>query len=330
MMSDVPTVGELFPAQVVPTVSELFPVNEPTPLPRTIAGAIETSASLDGEHLDNLFAPPTTAGKVLEAFGVGLKQGWGHRPLGEFEATEGRDPFAKQLRDLGLVKDYDDFAGNWVKQFNESLLRGTAAGVDLLMRGPIALYYGVGNVAVEAGLPRDIVGLPEAFPAGRYTGYPARPQPRVSLEALEDARRLEIIGDGTAAEARQASAPEGVERPTERVVASARAAEEAAVVPENVPEASPGQPTDIHTTARMVAPDTFKVYDALAEQKEVFRQWIDELQASKAETPRARELQRTIDETLGKVRGVEDRLTKRAAARVEAARAELDLIMRTD
>lgn len=288
----------------LPTTDELL---GPIQTPDEILGPKKEYWTMDGQHFDEEFMQGG-AGKILDYFGAGVKQGWGQRPLGDYAEKS----WVKEARQMGLFNDIDKHEKNWVKQFNESLLRGTAGALDFSMRAPMALYYGLANVGVETGvIPRDVAALVEAFPAGHLTGLPIRPRP--SMQMLEDARRLDVLGEGTAEEARAAFAPLGEERLTERVVERP--------APEAIPEESfiTMGPQDIHTQARMIAPDTFKQYDALAEQKTELWNWLQEQKAER-DAP----LQARIDDILGKVNNVESRLTGRAALRLELARKELE------
>jgi len=336
-MSDLVPVDELIPAPPIPEVDVL--------IPKPQVGQYHT---FDGRVMDEEFARGRK-GAILDAFGVGAKQGWGHRPLGDtqaFEKDEVKVPgWIEQTRKLGLFNEWDKHEAKWWKTANEILFRGAATAVDLAFRAPMALGYGGLNTLVEGrAIPRDVAGMIEAFPAGRATGLPTRGVPNTTgvlfqggrrgqlaaevqgLEQarnltveLQDARRLGLLGEGTQAEARVAFAPEGVESATERVV---RGPEPVPVVE---PEPAAVVPTDVHGLARMIAPDTFKVWDELTERRDALTQWIDEQRALRDAPAQAR-----IDDILGKVNGVEARLTNRAATRLELARRELEEIQAVD
>ncbi len=299
-MSDLPTTDDIL--GVPPTADDIL-------------GPKQEYWTMDGQHFDEEFMQGG-AGKILDYFGAGWKQGWGTRPLGDNEKPE--ESWVKQMRDLGVFNDYDKHRNSWVKQFNESLLRGTAGALDAAMRVPMAGYYAVTKPLVETGaLPRDIAAIPEAFPGGHVTAFPSRVRP--TMRALEEARNLEIIGKENDLLARKAFEPRGEETPTEQVV---RPIEEAAP-PDTTPTAA--DPGDVHQVARMIAPDTFKKYDALAEQKQALTDWIEEQRQLRDAPAQAR-----VDEILGKVNGVEARLTNRAATRLELARRELEELQAVD
>lgn len=276
--------------------------------------------------IEEAFPDPTSvlgSRPLHEYFQKGFKQGFGDRPFGL------RENDVKALRDSGLFGDVEKKHQNVLQQFNETLILGTPAAIDFGIRSIMGLAYGVSQAAVETGIPRDLTpgAWLDAFPAGRGTAFPARIHPVKPPVDLDAALELGLLGRDASIVARERFAPDPI------VETTVRSTEErpAALVEEQAVQRQPvEQPPDLHTLARQIAPDTFQQYDELVSRKETFRRWIDEISEQRAEAPRVKELQRTIDNILGKVNGVEERLTNRAARRLEAAREELDTITRND
>lgn len=78
---------------------------------------------------------------------------------------------------------------------------------------------------------------------------------------------------------------------------------------------------DIETIARQIDPLTFQQHDALTQRQDSYRQWLQDLNDERDQLPASQGAQAQIDSILGKVGGVEDRLTKTAASRLADARA---------
>lgn len=253
---------------------------------------------------------------IMRAFGHGAEAGFGEEPLGLTpQATD-------ELKRLGIFNDYASGQSSLVREFNETMLRPAAIVGDLLLRRlPATVYGGVRGVAESPEAPepaRLVAGAAtaamEAFPAGHMTGLPVPP-------IVGEAHDLGIIGPEENAAAVEALRPTGAPSATERVMPAPAA-------PEEPPAAAPAP--DIHAVARQIAPDTFTEYDALAARKATLRDWISELGDARAALPRATELQGAIDDILGKAGGIEERLTKRQAQRLAAARDELSGLLSTD
>lgn len=266
LTTQLPTVDEFLNVKDTrPTIDEFMA--PPPPLPSLFP-------SFDGPSYDEFFSKGG-AGHILTKFGQGAKHGWGERPLGLPEPT---DPAAKRnlevMKELGFANDYEKGQTSLVRTINETLFRGTAAAIDaVFIRAPMALFYGIGEAGVEAGIPRDVFGLVEAFPAGRGTGLPSRirPTPQQIVNQLDTAHELYVIpGKAPGIIAREAFAPLGEERPFERVE-----------------QPTPGgvvtttdtafTPQDVHGAARALDPQTFQRLDALTEQRDTLQKWITEL-----------------------------------------------------
>lgn len=255
------------------------------------------------------FAGHGASTAILRAFGHGAVGGFGAEPLGF--APEELKRITPQANDaLSMLE----------RQFVETMMRPAGIVGDLMLkRLPSALYGGVRGVAEEPGVPAA-ARLPaaaatagmEAFPAGPMTGLPLPPE-------LGEARGLGIIGPAEDEAARAALQPRGAPSATERVVSR-----------ETPAPPAPQPPPDIHAVARGIAPDVFGEYDALAARKQTLRDWISELGEGRQNSEEATGLQGRIDNILGKVNGIEERLTKRAAARLDDARTQLDDLLGRD
>lgn len=94
------------------------------------------------------------------------------------------------------------------------------------------------------------------------------------------------------------------------------------------PSAEP--PQDTEAAARQTAPAAFQQYDALTAKQDSYREWLANLGTQRANQPAAIDAQARIDAILGKVGGVEDRLTNVAQDRLASARADLTTAMHSD
>ena len=278
----------------------------------------DPGASYRGAQMDEHFAGGTV-GKLLDTFGQGFKQGWGSDALGMSPDT------AAALQKAGI---FNEAGGHSIiKEFNESLIRPTATALDTIMRAGAGLYHGLGDVAISQGVPRDIVAIPEAFPTFDAGGGTLMGGMRPAVPIAE-AGRLGVIGKGEAgwlgvseaptpeAEAASRLTPTGVPSATERVV--------------RAEAPTPAGPPDVHQVARAVAPETFTEYDALAARKQLLGNNLDQLGAARPQLPEAQAAQAQIDDILGKVHGVESRLTNAAQGRLEDARDRLHELTTTD
>lgn len=308
-MSDLPLGLDAAPAGGRPTAEEAF---GPKPLPTAEEAFGKPQLPMRGPDMDLWFAKSG----VLDGFRQGFKDAWGRQPLGLAPDTE------QWMKDVGLFDDHQKGDFSLVKEFNEAVIRPAATAIDLAMRAGMGLYHGLGDVALGFGLPRDIVALPEAFPTGRTpaaVGHPVSPLPA----DLARARDLGVIGRGEAGWLGVSEMPpEAASREAIARLTPGGGAAELRALPPAAPE-----PPDIHQLARAIAPQPFAEYDALAAKKSGLLQEIERL---RAEQPQIQEVQQRIDDILGKVGGVEERLTKAAADRLEAARDALHELATTD
>lgn len=96
--------------------------------------------------------------------------------------------------------------------------------------------------------------------------------------------------------------------------------------PDLVPDFSQG----VEARARAAAPEAFAAFDAAGQESDALRTQIADLGARRSELAPAKGYQDTIDTILGKVNGVEAKLTKTAAARLDDARGRLDDFLTSD
>jgi hypothetical protein len=310
-----PNVDDLLgpePKGGLPTPDALLGPEKPPP---HYAGGV---VPLSGEGWDHYFTQ-APAGRLLSAFGQGVEDGWGSQPLGL------SDESVKALRDAGTFPDYEKGRVGVLRALNEAFIRPAAAGLDAAVRAGSAAFggvqAGVAQIGKETGqekLGRDIAAMPEAF-----FGSP---------HGLAVARDLKVIGQGEAGWKGTADERAAVDQAIKRHATPQDLAPEPEI-PGEAPKAPepvhPGEqpptepPPDIHEVARRIDPDTFKQYDALAQQKETFSRWIQELSVSR-ETTATAEIDRQIAEQQAKL---EDATGKRAATyqnRIDALTEQRD------
>jgi hypothetical protein len=98
---------------------------------------------------------PNMAERVFDAAAEGAKEGWGPGRLGFSPESE------QWLQDTGQFNKPGET--NPIRTLNEAWMKPLAAGADAILRGGSALFRGAQAAGVAAGLPRDIVAMPEAF-----------------------------------------------------------------------------------------------------------------------------------------------------------------------
>lgn len=276
---------------------------------------------------------------ILNAFSYGAQHAFGSEPLGLTPET------TEELKKAGIFNDYTTNRVSFFKAAVEGVVRPAAIAGAALMRGgaaavaaPLqAIGQGIEDLGtISPALPTVSRGTltGEEGLAGAATdpglamaiGLPAAERQMVTnASTLARARALGVIGETEAGW--KGTAEPTPEQATARTVA---AKTEAAMTPQEpaaaTGEAPQAQPVaiDIHTVARQLAPEVFQKYDALQARKETFARWIQELGDARAESDKAKGIQGEIDGILGKVNGVEDRLTKKSAARLDDLRSELE------
>lgn len=286
--------------------------------------------SYSGSAHDDIWSSPKGAfGKILNAFGTGAQDGWGADPIGLSKEDEA------YLGKIGLFNDYKTNSQNIFKTFNEGIIRPVVAGADLAARVLRTPFYSAGagleetaqqiqgqkatTLSTALATPFGAAGeLASAIPQGYIPEGVLLRSPN-AIAALR-ARSLGVIGEG------EAGFHDAVPLTPEHAAARTQAAHESGELP-----TEPAAPAvDVHELARRVDPETFEKFDALAREKQVHRETIDALAAERENLPEVKAEQDTISTILGKVNGVEDRLTNVARERLDASQQQLDTPLHTD
>jgi hypothetical protein len=271
----------------------------------------------------------------MDQIGYGAQTGWGSEPLGLSPETE------QSLAKAGWINDYKSGHKDFMKSANEAVIRPAVAGLDATQRAVTSTLYGAGQ-----GLQQTAKELsdfeskhPTIFPGGGRTsglatvlggtgevlssvpqGFGLEFAPAAHVQDFARSRSVGAVGEGEAGYF-------DVKPPTpENIKARNEAAQEAGTPP--VPPEPP--PVDVHELARRIDPDTMEQYDALAAQREEHRLALSQRAEARENLPEAKAAQAEIDTILGKVHGVEDRLTDVAKERLVTAQNRLDTTLGTD
>jgi hypothetical protein len=287
----------------LPTLDEAFP---DTPPPRPITGALAP-----GPFGDFVFGDTkrSSLARIMEAFGAGVVEAFPDK-------LDLSDETQQQLRDFGIFNDYVKGHHSLLKAFNETLLRHSAVAINTAFYGVPAIIHGGQEAVMEAGteaentaigrairskqLARAGAGIPEAFPDFNFHTQGIMVRPRLP-EPLAKARDLNVIGPGGEA------AWKGVAKPAEAkpgVAGAAAEGAEGAPLPEiRVEAAAPAEaaPPDIHAAARALDPKTFGEYDTLTARRDLFRNWLDELDASERPDEDAARVAGALNETEARI-----------------------------
>lgn len=325
--------------------------------PLTLDGLFQTGpgGTVKSGPAEDGFFSTGTAGRVLDAMGQGAQQGWGGNTVA---LDKDEQDFVKNA---GISENYNDIRSGLAKAFNEAAVRPAALGLaSVVHAGQLAgsafssVIGGAQAGAAQLGTEGEGTTAGKAIgseqlgqTAAEMLGYSVS-RGDINLRPFEPAdltkaRSLGTVGEGEAGYFDTKTAtPETIRAraaATKEVIASQAEQEKAAGLPEE--QSTLGSPAeaqpepeapapDIHAVARQIAPETFQEYDALDGQRDSLRQQLSELSDGRSEAPEAQEAQQRIDTILGKVNGVEDRLTKSAQSRLDAARDDLDDALRTD
>jgi hypothetical protein len=287
----------------LPTLDEAFP---DTPPPRPITGALAP-----GPFGDFVFGDTkrSSLARIMEAFGAGVVEAFPDK-------LDLSDETQQQLRDFGIFNDYVKGHHSLLKAFNETLLRHSAVAINTAFYGVPAIIHGGQEAVMEAGteaentaigrairskqLARALAGIPEAFPDFNFHTQGIMVRPRLP-EPLAKARDLNVIGPGGEA------AWKGVAKPAEAkpgVAGATAEGAEGAPLPEiRVEAAAPAEaaPPDIHAAARALDPKTFGEYDTLTARRDLFRNWLDELDASERPDEDAARVAGALNETEARI-----------------------------
>ena len=285
---------------------------------------------------------------VLNAAGQGVSQAWGARPLGLDDASE------DALRKAGIFNDYQTGHESFMKSVNEAIIRPVASLVDAGARAFPALATGAAAGLTQAaadvrgeggggaqpepnafqrvaggalgtagelayGAAEGLIGPEFGFGLTREGAVHSAAQAEM-VRSANSARAVGAIGEG------EAGFYDATEPTPENVEARTEAAREAGVEP-IAPEPPP---PDIHALARRIDPDTFEQYDALALEREQHRATIAQLGEERANSPEALAAQDQVDTIMGRVNGVEARLTNAARERLAKAHEALDTALTDD
>jgi hypothetical protein len=276
---------------------------------------------------------------VLNGFGYGAQQAFGTEPVAT-PYTALSPETADSLKKLGVFNDYTKGQNALVRSMAEGTIRTLSSGAQLFGRASSAVAGGFLGAAAGAGEQLGITGLTgEEGLVGAATdpgmlmllgplGMSGVPEAEVAnarrisnlKTTVSSARANGVIGE-------TAGQFYGAEPLTPAdVTARADAARETGEAP--APPLSP--PKDVHELARRIDPEAFYQYDDFAVQKQMHRETIQRLADERRTLPEAQEAENTINTILGKVAGVQDRLTNVARQRLEDAQVRLHEILTTD
>lgn len=355
--------------QPAPTADEFFGPVPAGPAQQALPTADQFFAppsAPSGSANDTIWSSVKSAGaRILNSVGYGAQQGWGSEPLGLSPDTEqsmrkmglfpdyeaGHKSFLQAFNNV-TVRPVTEFAIRSAEAALETVGRGLQSGLyaagsgaeqtaqeiqgsgDSTLRSAAALPFGLvseqaGRIATGGGLESGVLGLEAGLHAASPTNIRMAVALRGGREAIESdhvlnvnrARATGVVGEGEAGFY-------GATEPTpENLQARTAAATEAGMydVPQPLPPAA-----DIHELARRVDPETFERYDALSLQRDTARDELARLGEERGNAPEIAAAQEKIDGILGKVNGVEDRLTNVQTERLTAARDELDRLHSAD
>lgn len=334
-METLPTAEEAFGARPVP------PSAAPSALKLPTAdeafgqpGAITYVTPGQFERINNAQQARSVT-NIFNAFGYSAKEAFGPEPVAGPYSGALSPETQDYLHKIGIFNDWSAGQRDVFKGLVENTFKHVAAGLALGGRGVSAVFGGAagatGQALEEAGLVErgreQLEGLPAdpgvamLFPLGEPLVAMANARRAANLRIeLSTARANGVLAEG------EAGYYAAKELTPENAQARVMAAEQAGVPPP-IPE--PAAP-DIHVLARRIEPEVFERYDALEAEKGVQRETIRSLAAQREALPEAIQAQGEIDTILGKVRGVEDRLTGKARERLADAHARLTAILSQD
>lgn len=350
--------------EALPSADEFFsagaPVETPdapemtlrnSPMPAAAVGAVKPLPSADeffGSPTDNIAARTDreiqrSMLSVFGAFGYGAQHAFGTDPIGLTDET------IERLKQDGIFNDFKSGRDSFFKAVVEGVMRSSAAGWDVAQRGVTAAGAGAlqatGQALEETHLAERGSLTGEGGLAGAMTDpgvqmalFPELAGGHIPDVDLARARASRVIGEGEAGwKGTAAEAPKAVQDARQAAAESeaihggigfgAGLPEEPASAVGATPEAATH---DIHSLARQIEPEAFREYDDLTAKRDLLRRQIFDLGETRAESEPVKAAQERIDTILGKVNGVEDRLTKAAAGRLEDARAEREQFLSSD
>ena len=115
------------------------------------------SAQSWGEAALNVIKPAVEP--VVRAFFQGAQEDFGNAPLGMSDKDMG------WFQQHGIFQQDEKVDGplSAARSLAENVIYPAAAALDAVTRAPGAIYRGLQAAGVAAGLPRDVVSLPDAF-----------------------------------------------------------------------------------------------------------------------------------------------------------------------
>jgi hypothetical protein len=295
-----PTAEEAFgaPPPELPTAEQAFGP-EPAAMPEGFHAGNRFAGM--GADSDALWDAAEPIGRVLRQFGQGVSTAWeGGENLGY------SDDVNDAMKKWGVYNDVTKGQGSILRTYNEAIMRPAVAATfglaGLFGRGMSAAVSGLQAGGEEAGLPRDISALPEAFPlfgaeTGGLHGVPTLsrgemlgrelgremdrniPTMTVHLSAneVDNAADLGLIGPKSRQDWAGYSGPVTATQDSMSVRARVAGMQEDAKGQPPATEA-PLAPRDIHEAARTLAPSVFAQFDPLALHVDELRGQIAEAQ----------------------------------------------------
>ena len=321
-----PVMGKMKPED-----ADAFLGAAPAPLPALTFGSSDVP-NMTPEQIDA--ARNTSVGRIIDAFGMGVGQGFGESPLGI-------DP--NEQRAIQGAVDKKDFIG-LSSAIMSGLVFPAAKVFDAAQRGVGGLVGGFQGLAeqtgIETGMPRlgrDIAALPEAFPTGDIPGMGHAAHAPIDLERASAEHVIgqpEAVVRGTAEPITPAVEPEPVRQAPEPVTTPPAVAEPVAPAAPAEPatvEPVPPPATDAHGLARQIAPQTFQEYDDLTAHRDNLREQIAEAQGelqrnAEGQAPGAAEIAQLRE----RMEDATPRLAKKYQARLDALTPDHDAFLADD
>lgn len=272
---------------------------------------------------------------IFNAFGYSAQEAFGSEPIATPYNGAVSPEMQEWMRKKGIWNDWAAGQNDVYKGLFEGVFKNAAAAFQLgerTLAAAAAAPLGMAGQALEefglvesggrelAGLASD-PGAAMIFPFGEPLAMMANARRAANLRTdLGTARANAVLAEGEAGYygARELT-PENAQA---RIIA----AEDAGIPP---PAPEPAAP-NVDVLARRIDPDTFERYDALEAVKNEQRDAIRAMAAQREALPEVVQAQNEIDTTLGKVRGVEDRLTNKARERLADAQARLTAALSQD
>lgn len=315
----------------------------------------QEKTSFGGDLMDSYFASKAPEGRILDSFGQGFKDGWGSVDNYEQDTM-------KYLTEKGLGKDVLEKRGDIAKAYNQAFMRSPVHALVQGLKPIVGLVGGISAAGVAFG--QELTGGAKASET-MTTGHPvARALAALPTAAAGEAGELaqaafsgQYFGEGKPFAIEHTNAliennlrhiPEarsvgaigeshekflGTEPPTpEDIQARSEATGQTGTAP------PPPPPPSIHDVAGEISRNIFHASgrDILQEHSQAREDFADSFKAiKKAEAardkdPKVEAAQKEIDTILGKVRGVEGKLTQKAATKLSEIREDLDTYLSTD